>query len=91
MLRWRIATILSAAIAISYLDRHALSVAVAAIQRDIPLSNTEFSQLQAALLLDAGDARHDPANRSVFPAALSHRWPAWSALAGRWAAWYSSW
>lgn len=42
---------MSAAIAISYLDRQALSVAVAAIQRDIPLTNTEFSQLQAAFLL----------------------------------------
>jgi MFS transporter, ACS family, hexuronate transporter len=49
--RWRIAAILSAAIAISYLDRQSLSVAVAAIQREIPLSNTEFSQLQAAFLL----------------------------------------
>ena len=28
-----------------------LSVAVAAIQRDIPLTNTEFSELQAAFLL----------------------------------------
>jgi ACS family hexuronate transporter-like MFS transporter len=37
-LRWRIAFILSIAIAISYLDRQALSVAVAAIQQDIPLS-----------------------------------------------------
>lgn len=45
------AAILCAAIAISYLDRQALSVAIAAIQRDIPLSNTEFSQLQAAFLL----------------------------------------
>ena len=51
IVRWRIAAILSAAIAISYLDRQSLSVAVAAIQRDIPLSNTEFSQLQAAFLL----------------------------------------
>jgi ACS family hexuronate transporter-like MFS transporter len=40
-----------AAIAISYLDRQSLSVAVTAIQRDIPLSNTQFSQLQAAFLL----------------------------------------
>lgn len=45
------AAILCAAIAISYLDRQALSVAIAAIQRDIPLTNTEFSQLQAAFLL----------------------------------------
>ena len=50
-LRWRIAALLSAAIAISYLDRQALSVAVAAIQHDIPLSNTQFSQLQAGFLL----------------------------------------
>jgi ACS family hexuronate transporter-like MFS transporter len=50
-LRWNIARLLSAAIAISYLDRQALSVAVAAIQRDIPLTNTQFSQLQAAFLL----------------------------------------
>ena len=48
--RWRIATLLSAAIAISYLDRQALSVAIKAVQHDIPLSNTEFSQLQAAFL-----------------------------------------
>lgn len=50
-LRWSVAIILSAAIAISYLDRQSLSVAVAAIQRDIPLTNIEFSQLQAAFLL----------------------------------------
>jgi ACS family hexuronate transporter-like MFS transporter len=49
--RWRIALLLSAAIAISYLDRQALSVAVAAIQRDIPLTNTQFSHLQVAFLL----------------------------------------
>ena len=50
-LRWNIAVLLSAAIAISYLDRQALSIAVAAVQRDIPLTNTQFSQLQAAFLL----------------------------------------
>jgi MFS transporter, ACS family, hexuronate transporter len=50
-LRWGIAGILSAAIAISYLDRQSLSVAIAAVQKDIPLTNTEFSQLQAAFLL----------------------------------------
>jgi ACS family hexuronate transporter-like MFS transporter len=42
---------LSAAIAISYLDRQALSVAVAAIQRDIPLTNVQFSHLQVAFLV----------------------------------------
>ena len=49
--RWRIALILSAAIAVSYLDRQTLPVAIAAIQREIPVSNTQFSQLQAAFLV----------------------------------------
>ena len=40
-----------AAIAISYFDRQTLSVAIAAIQRDIPMSNTGFSELQAAFLI----------------------------------------
>jgi ACS family hexuronate transporter-like MFS transporter len=41
----------SAAIAISYLDRQTLPVAVHAITRDIPLSNEQFSYLQSAFLL----------------------------------------
>ena len=45
MLRWRIACLVSAAIAISYLDRQSLPVAVAAIQRDIPLTNFQFGAL----------------------------------------------
>jgi MFS transporter, ACS family, hexuronate transporter len=49
--RWRIAVLLSAAIAISYLDRQALSVAITAVQRDIPLTNVQFSHLQVAFLL----------------------------------------
>jgi ACS family hexuronate transporter-like MFS transporter len=52
--RWRIALILSIAIAISYLDRQALSIAVAAIQREIPLTNTDFSRLQIAFLAAYG-------------------------------------
>jgi ACS family hexuronate transporter-like MFS transporter len=40
----------SAAIAISYLDRQTLPVAVQAISRDIPLSNAQFSVLQSAFL-----------------------------------------
>jgi len=52
--RWRIALLLSLAIAISYLDRQALSIAVAAIQREIPLSNTDFSRLQIAFLAAYG-------------------------------------
>ena len=52
--RWRIAFILSVAIAISYLDRQALSIAIAAIQKEIPLSNTDFSRLQIAFLAAYG-------------------------------------
>jgi ACS family hexuronate transporter-like MFS transporter len=50
-LRWRIALLISAAIAISYLDRQTLPVAIDAIQREIPINNTQFSQLQVAFLL----------------------------------------
>ena len=39
------------AIAISYFDRQTLPVAIAAIQRNIPLSNEQFSYLQTAFLL----------------------------------------
>ena len=49
-MRWRIAILVSAAIAISYLDRQALPVAVKAISRDIPLTNSQFSALQSAFL-----------------------------------------
>jgi ACS family hexuronate transporter-like MFS transporter len=48
--RWRIAVLVSAAIAISYLDRQTLPVAVHAIGNDIPLSNERFSTLQSAFL-----------------------------------------
>jgi ACS family hexuronate transporter-like MFS transporter len=51
MLRWRIAILVSVAIAISYLDRQTLPVAVKAISRDIPLTNVQFSNLQSAFLL----------------------------------------
>jgi len=51
MVRWRVATLVSAAIAISYLDRQALPVAIAAIQLDIPLTNTEFGALTSTFLL----------------------------------------
>jgi ACS family hexuronate transporter-like MFS transporter len=49
-LRWRVAILVSAAIAISYLDRQTLPVAVQAISRDIPLNNAQFSALQSAFL-----------------------------------------
>lgn len=51
MLRWRIAVLVSAAIAISYLDRRTLPVAVKAIAQDIPLSNEQFALLQSLFLL----------------------------------------
>ena len=50
-LRWRIALLISLAIAISYLDRQTLPVAIAAIQLEFPITNTQFSELQAAFLL----------------------------------------
>src|SRR6185312_5410997 len=51
LLRWRIAILVSAAIAISYLDRQTLPVAVKAISQSIPLTNEQFSALQSAFLL----------------------------------------
>jgi ACS family hexuronate transporter-like MFS transporter len=50
LLRWRIAFLVSAAIAISYLDRQTLPVAVKVIAKTIPLSNEQFSELQSAFL-----------------------------------------
>lgn len=50
-LRWHIAFLVGTAIAISYLDRQTISVAIAAIQREIPISNTQFAHLQALFLL----------------------------------------
>jgi ACS family hexuronate transporter-like MFS transporter len=50
LVRWRIAVLVSLAIAISYLDRQTLPVAVSAIGKDIPLSNQQFSTLQSAFL-----------------------------------------
>lgn len=51
MLRWRIAVLVAMAIAISYLDRQALPVAIQAIARDIPITNEQFSRLQSAFLI----------------------------------------
>ena len=52
--RWRVAVFVCAAIAISYLDRQSLPVAVKAIQQDIPLSNTQFGDLTSTFLLAYG-------------------------------------
>jgi len=48
--RWQLAIMVSIAIAISYLDRQTLPVAVHSISRDIPLNNGQFSALQSAFL-----------------------------------------
>lgn len=48
--RWRVALLVGVAIAISYLDRQSLPVAVKAISHDIPLSNEQFSALQSSFL-----------------------------------------
>ena len=42
------------ATAISYLDRQTLPVAIAAIQREIPVTNVQYSQLQVAFLFAYG-------------------------------------
>jgi MFS transporter, ACS family, aldohexuronate transporter len=49
--RWRIACLVSVAIAISYLDRQTLPVAIKAIEQDIPVTNQQFSLLQTAFLV----------------------------------------
>lgn len=49
--RWNVAVLVAAAIAISYLDRQSLPVAVNAIQQEIPLSNTQFGDLTSVFLL----------------------------------------
>src|SRR4051794_1062995 len=53
-MRWRIAILISAGIAISYLDRQTLPVAIGEIQKDIPLSNQTKALLDSAFLLTYG-------------------------------------
>src|SRR6478736_108170 len=54
MLRWRIAILISAAIAISYLDRQTLPVAIGEIRKDIPINNQVKALLDSAFLLTYG-------------------------------------
>lgn len=49
--RWYPVALVAAAIAISYFDRQTVPVAIAAIQRTIPISNQQFSYLQTGFLL----------------------------------------
>ena len=53
-LRWHIALLVSAAIAISYLDRQTLPIAIGEIRREIPISNTVKALLDSAFLLTYG-------------------------------------
>jgi ACS family hexuronate transporter-like MFS transporter len=52
--RWGIAVLVTAAIAISYLDRQTLPWAITAIQRDIPISNQVKAFLDSAFLVTYG-------------------------------------
>jgi ACS family hexuronate transporter-like MFS transporter len=51
VLRWKIALLLCAAVAISYFDRQTLSVAIKAIEGDIKLSPNHFAMLNTAFLV----------------------------------------
>jgi ACS family hexuronate transporter-like MFS transporter len=53
-MRWRIAFLVSAAIAISYLDRQTLPVAIGEIRKEIPISNQIKAFLDSAFLLTYG-------------------------------------
>jgi ACS family hexuronate transporter-like MFS transporter len=54
MHRWHIAFLVSAAIAVSYLDRQTLPIAIGEIQREIPISNSVKAFLDSAFLLTYG-------------------------------------
>ncbi|HEX7363426.1 MAG TPA: MFS transporter [Bryobacteraceae bacterium] len=49
--KWNIAILIAVAITLSYFDRQTLPVAIAAVQHDIPISDIQFSQLNAAFLI----------------------------------------
>lgn len=53
-LRWHIAILVSIAIAISYLDRQTLPIAIGAIRSEIPISNSVKAFLDSAFLLTYG-------------------------------------
>ncbi len=54
MLKWGVAFLISAAIAISYLDRQTLPWAIKAIQAEIPISNEVKAALDSAFLFTYG-------------------------------------
>ena len=49
--RWPIAVLITAATAISYLDRQTLPVAIKAVECDIPVADNQFGQLNALFLV----------------------------------------
>jgi MFS transporter, ACS family, hexuronate transporter len=53
-LRWRLALLVGLAIAISYLDRQTLPIAIGEIQREFPISNSVKAFLDSAFLLTYG-------------------------------------
>jgi len=53
-LRWQIAILVSVAIAISYLDRQTLPIAIGEIRKEFPISNTVKAYLDSAFLLTYG-------------------------------------
>jgi ACS family hexuronate transporter-like MFS transporter len=53
-LRWRIAVLLSFAIGLNYLYKQGLPVVVSALQKSIPLTDRQYSELQFAFLLAYG-------------------------------------
>src|SRR5215472_3105223 len=73
-LRWQLAILVSLAIAISYLDRQSLPVAVQSISRDIPLTNSQFSALQSAFLFSYALMYAEPVEGSR-SSCCSGRWP----------------
>lgn len=54
MIRWRIAILVSVAIAVSYLDRQTLPFAVLEVTKDIPVSDQHFAWLNTAFLATYG-------------------------------------
>src|SRR5258708_6583329 len=54
MRRWRLGILISAGIAISYLDRQTLPVAIGEIRREIPITNQLKALLDSAFLLTYG-------------------------------------
>src|SRR6188474_1789314 len=53
-MRWRIALLVASAVAISYLDRQTLPVAIGEIRREIPITNQVKAMLDSAFLLTYG-------------------------------------